>query len=74
MHCYESLAATTLVARIAESLPQGRKGLPMAAVAEWMESSGIAIEDVLGADPHTLRAQITALVDREARRNIRLAA
>ena len=63
-----------LVARIIESLPQGRTGQPVSVIAEWMESSGIDIEDVLGADPHTLRAQVTALVDREARNKLRLAA
>jgi hypothetical protein len=74
MQCYETLAATMLVARIIESLPQGRSGQPVAAVAEWMESEGIAIEDVLAADPATLRAQVAALVDRELRRNLCAAA
>jgi hypothetical protein len=74
MHCYETLAATMLVAHIIESLPQGRTGLPLAAVAEWMEGEGIAIEDVLSADSSTLRAQVAALVDRERRRNMATAA
>ena len=74
MHCYQTLAATTLVARIIETLPHGAKALPAAAVADWMESEGIAIGDVLEADPDTLLAQISALVDRKARCNLRAAA
>ena len=33
-----------------------------------------ALEDVLAADPATLRAQVAALLDREQRRNMRKAA
>ena len=60
MHCYQTLAATTLVARIIETLPHGAKALPAAAVADWMESEGIAIGDVLEAEVPDPCERITA--------------
>ena len=67
MHCYQTLAATTLVAHTIDSLQHSRSFLPPAALADWMETNGIEIDDVLGADRETLRAQIAALLDRDAR-------
>ncbi len=74
MHCYQTLAATTLVARTIDSLQDSPSFLPPAALADWMETNGIEIDDVLGADRETLRAQIAALLDREARYRIARAA
>ncbi len=74
MHCDQTLAATTLVARTIDSLQDSPSFLPPAALADWMETNGIAIDDVLGADRETLRAQIAALLDREARSRLARAA
>ncbi|MDJ0779748.1 MAG: hypothetical protein QNJ85_17900 [Gammaproteobacteria bacterium] len=74
MHCYQTLAATTLVARTIDSLQDSPSFLPPAALADWMETNGIEIEDVLGADRETLRAQVAALLDRENRHRMMRAA
>ena len=74
MQCIQTLAATTRIARILETIPQAPTGMPLAALADWIESRGIDIEDVLEADPHMLRDQIIALVDRELRQTLRHAA
>ena len=74
MHCYQTLAATTLVSRIIDRLQDSEGYLNPAAVADWMETNGIAIEDVLGADPEILQAQIAALLDREMRYRMKRAA
>jgi hypothetical protein len=74
MHCYQTLAATTLAARIIDELRGPHHYLPTAALADWMETNGIAIEDVLDADRETLRAQLAALLDREARSQLSRAA
>ena len=74
MQCYQTLAATLMVARIIERLQGPADYRHPAAVADWMETQGIAIEDVLAADSETLQAQISALLDREQRSRIRLAA
>ena len=74
MHCYQAIAAAIRVRQILESLPNADAGMPIAAIADWLESSGIDLDDVPGADTNTLRDQVTALVDREQRRNLRLVA
>lgn len=74
MHCYQALAATIMVSRIIDKLEGSQRFAHPAAVAEWMESRGIAIEDVLEADGETLQTQVAALLDRDARQRIRLAA
>jgi len=74
MHCYQALAVTIMVSRIIDKLEGSQRFAHPAAVAEWMESRGIAIEDVLEADGETLQTQVAALLDRDARHRIRLAA
>ena len=74
MHSYQTLAATTLVARIIDQLEGAERFQHPATIADWMEDRGIEIEDVLGADRETLKAQIAGLLDREARNRIRLVA
>ena len=74
MHCYQTLAATTLVSRIIDGLEGSERFLHPAAVADWMETHGIAVEDVLEADRETLEAQVAALLDRDMRGRIGLAA
>ena len=74
MQCVQALAATTRITRIMETIPHAPTDMPLAAVADWIESRGIAIEDVLDADAHTLRDQVAALVDRELRETLRSAA
>ena len=74
MHCYQTLAATALVSRIIDLLEGSERFLHPAAVADWMETRGIVIEDVLEADRETLQAQVAALLDRDMRSRIRLAA
>ena len=74
MHSYQTLAATTLVSRIIDGLKGSESFQHPAATADWMETHGIAIEDVLAADADTLQAQVAALLDRDMRSRIRLAA
>lgn len=74
MHCYQPLAAATLVARTIDKLQGSESFHNPAAVADWMETNGIDIEDVLKADREILEAQVAALLDREIRRQIKLAA
>jgi hypothetical protein len=74
MHSYQTLAATNLVSRIIDRLEGSERFLHPAATADWMETHGIAIEDVLVADRETLQAQVAALLDRDMRYRIRLAA
>lgn len=74
MHCYQTLAATTLVSRIIDRLQGSERFLNPAAVADWMETRGIAIEDVLRAEPEILQAQVAALLDREMRYRMQRAA
>jgi len=74
MHSYQTLAATTRVARIIDRLEGAERFLHPAVVADWMETHGIAIEDVLEADCETLQAQVAALLDRDTRYRLRLAA
>lgn len=74
MHCYQTLAATTLVSRIIDRLEGSERFLHPAAVADWMETRGIVIEEVLEADRETLQSQVAALLDRDMRNQIRLAA
>lgn len=74
MHCYQTLAATTLVSSIIGRLQGSELFLNPAVVADWMETGGIAIEDVLEADPEILRAQVAALLDRELRSRMKHAA
>ena len=74
MHSYQTLAATTLVARTIDTIKGSESFLHPAVVADWMETHGIEIEDVLAADRETLKAQVAALIDREARQRIRLVA
>ena len=74
MHCYQTLAATTLVSRIIDDLQGTEQFLHPAVVATWMETQGVAIEDVLSADRRILEAQVAALLDREARYRISRAA
>ena len=74
MQCYQTLGATIRVSRIITSL-QGREYLrPQSELADWLESSGIAIEDVLDADYETLKSQIAGFLGREMRAQIKLAA
>ena len=74
MHSYQTLAATTLVARTIDQL-QGKESFSHpAAVADWIETHGIELGDVLRADRETLQAQVAALLDRDRRDRIRLAA
>lgn len=74
MHCYQPLIATTRVARIISKIKHSDRNTHPAALAEWMESSGLDIEDVIDADYETLHAQVAGLMDREIRTQIRLAA
>ena len=74
MHCYQALAAATLVSRVIDRLEGSERFLHPASVADWMESHGIAIEDLLGADRKILQAQVSALLDRDIRHRARLAA
>ena len=74
MHSYQTLAATTLVARTIDMLEGSESFTHPAVIADWMETHGIEIEDVLGADQDTLQAQVAALLDRDMRTRIRLAA
>lgn len=74
MHCYQTLAATTLVSRLIDALESSERFLHPAVVADWMESHGLEIEDVLEADPQILQAQVAALLDRDLRHQNRLAA
>ena len=74
MHCYQTLAATTLVSRIIDRLQGSERYLNPATVADWMETGGIAIADVLEADREILQAQVAALLDREMRNQMRRAA
>ena len=74
MHSYQTLAATTLVSRTIDQLEGSERFLHPAVIADWMESHGIEIADVLGADRETLQAQIAALLDRDMRQRIRLVA
>ena len=50
MHCYQTFAATALVSRIIDRLEGAERFLHPAAVADWMETRGIVIEDVLEPD------------------------
>ena len=74
MHCYQTLAATTLVSRLIDELEGSERFLHPATVADWMETCGIAVEDVLEADSETLQAQVAALLDRDLRSRRKLAA
>ncbi len=74
MHCFQTLGATTRVSRIITGLRGKECYLPQAAICDWMESGGIAIEDVLEADYETLKTQVAGLLDREARARLRRAA
>ena len=74
MHCYQTLAATTLVSRLIDRLEGSERFLPPGAVADWMETHGLEIDAVLGADCETLQAQVAALRDRDLRRQTRLVA
>lgn len=71
MHCYQTIGATTRVSRIIAGLQAADYHLTQGELADWMESNGIAIEDVLGADYETLKAQVAGLLDREARARLR---
>lgn len=74
MHCYKSLIAATRVARIIDKLKNSEQHIHPAAIAVWMEASGLEIEDVVDADNETLQAQVAGLLDREKRMQISLAA
>ena len=74
MHSYQTLAATTMVSRIIDQLQGTESHLHPAIVADWMESHGLAIEDVLAADRNILLAQVSALLDRDLRYRMRDAA
>ena len=74
MHSYQTLAATTMVTRIIDELQGAESFLHPAVVADWMESHGLAIEDVLAADRNILLAQVSALLDRDLRYRMRDAA
>ena len=74
MHCYQTIGATTRVSRLIAELKGTEYQQPQSTVADWMESNGIDLEDVLDADYETLKAQVAALLDRELRANLRLVA
>ncbi len=74
MHSYQTLAATTMVTRIIDELQGTESFSHPAVVADWMESHGLAIEDVLAADRNILLAQVSALLDRDLRYRLRDAA
>ena len=74
MHCYHTLTATTMVSRVIGRLQGSECYLHLAEVADWMETHGLEIEDVLEADPEILQAQVAALLDRDMRYRIRRAA
>ena len=60
--------------RIIDGLEGLERFLHPAAVADWMETHGIAVEDVLESDRETLQAQVAEVLDRDMRSRIRLAA
>lgn len=61
MHCYQTLAATTMIARIFESLPEIEHRLSQAEIAEWMAQNYIEPEDVLFSAPHVVKARLISL-------------
>ncbi|MDH3219440.1 MAG: hypothetical protein OEO19_07905 [Gammaproteobacteria bacterium] len=47
MQCYQTLAATTLVANTLDELPTVQRHLPLSVIADWMAENEIEAEDVL---------------------------
>lgn len=63
MHCYQTLAAAALVAKLFEELPQNGRRLPLAEAAEWMSQNGIEAEDLFSAGPDEIRAKLVSLIE-----------
>ena len=64
MHCYKTLAATTLISNIPEILPAlGRNPSP-AAIADWMAQNDIEAEDILCLAPNAAKAKLLGLIKR----------
>lgn len=65
MHCYKTLAATTLIANMLEVVPAIGRKLPHAVVAEWMAQNDIEPEDVLYMAPDAVKAKLVSLIEHE---------
>ena len=63
MHCYQTLAAATLIANLFETLPEIGRKLPHAAIAEWMAQNEIEPEDVLYSAPDAAKAKVIGLLE-----------
>ncbi len=62
MHCYQTLAAVTLIARTLESMPEVGHRLPPAIIADWLAEYGIEPEEVLFGEPDKLAPRLRALI------------
>lgn len=62
MHCYRTLAATTLIADLFEILPEVGRKLPHAEIAEWMAHNAIEPEDVLFTAPEAAKAKLVGVL------------
>ena len=58
MHCYQIMAAATVVANTFELVPEIGRKLPHAVIIDWMEQHGIEPEDLLYAEPEVVRARL----------------
>ena len=58
MHCYQTLAAATVVANAFELVPEIGRKLPHAVIVDWMEQHGIEPGDVLYAEPGAVKARL----------------
>jgi len=63
MHCYKTLAATTVIADMLELLPEIGRTLPHAVIAEWMAQNDIEPEDVLYIPPDIAKAKLASLIE-----------
>ncbi len=62
MHCYQTFAATTLIADMFEDLPGIGRKPSHAEIADWMAQNGIEAEDILYIAPGAARAKLVGLV------------
>ncbi|MDJ0777710.1 MAG: hypothetical protein QNJ85_07600 [Gammaproteobacteria bacterium] len=63
MQCYQTIAATTMIARIFETLPAIEHRLSHAEIAEWMAQNYIEPEDVLFTSPDDVKAKLASLFE-----------
>jgi len=64
MQCYQTLAATTLVANTLDDLPSVQHHLPLSVVADWMAENEIEPEDVLLIAGDEVRTIVENLIHR----------